>query len=261
MNKRRTNTVIDTQPNRAEQPILQVSDLHVAYGSVTALHGVSLEVNKGELVSICGVNGAGKSTVMKAIAGVLKPRSGSIRFKGMEVAGKKPEQLHKAGIALVPEGREIFPSLTVAENLRIGAFGCYQAKRFADDLEDLFALFPILKERYHQGGGLLSGGEQQMLAIARGLVSHPDLLMLDEPSLGLSPNRVDQIFELIVELKSRGITILLVEQNAERAIKIADRAYLFSNGKVAFAGDAKVLASEVDVASIYLGANKEGDQS
>ncbi len=248
-------------PTAAEKPILRVSDLSVAYGSVTALHGVSLEVNEGELVSICGVNGAGKSTVMKAIAGILKPKAGSICFKDMEVAGKKPEQLHKLGIALVPEGREIFPSLTVAENLRIGAFGCFQAKRFAEDLEDIFTLFPILKERYHQGGGLLSGGEQQMLAIARGLISHPDLLMLDEPSLGLSPNRVDQVFELIVELKSRGMTILLVEQNAERALRIADRAYLFSNGRVAFAGLAKELAAEVDITSVYLGSDKGGEQS
>lgn len=239
--------------------ILQVSDLYVAYGSVLALHGISLEVHKGELVSICGVNGAGKSTIMKAISGVLKPKSGSIRFKGMEVAGKKPEYLHKLGMSLVPEGREIFPSLTVAENLRIGAFGCYQAKRFAADLEDIFTLFPILKERYNQGGGLLSGGEQQMLAIARALVSHPDLLMLDEPSLGLSPTRVDQIFDLILELKSRGMTILLVEQNAERAIKIANRAYLFSNGRVEFAGRPQDMAGNVDITSVYFGGRKGGD--
>ena len=233
--------------------ILKVSDLYVAYGSVLALHGVSLEVCKGELVSICGVNGAGKSTVMKAIAGVVKPKSGSICFKNAEVSGKKPENLHKMGIALVPEGREIFTSLTVAENLRIGAFGCYQAQRFAADLEDMFGLFPILKERYNQGGGLLSGGEQQMLAIARGLMSHPDLLMLDEPSLGLSPSRVDQIFELIGRLKERGMTILLVEQNAERALKIADRAYIFSNGRVEYGGRTEELADNVDITSIYLG--------
>lgn len=250
-----------TKDNMAgAENILKVSDLYVAYGSVLALHGVSLEVHKGELVSICGVNGAGKSTIMKAIAGVVKPKSGSICFKGIEVSGKKPEQLHKLGIALVPEGREIFPSLTVAENLRIGAFGCYQAQRFAADLEDMFTLFPILKERYNQGGGLLSGGEQQMLAIARGLMSHPDLLMLDEPSLGLSPTRVDQIFELIDELKSRGMTILLVEQNAQRAMEVADRAYLFSNGKVEFAGRVEEMAGNVDITSIYLGGKNGGEQ-
>lgn len=246
-------------PLPADDLILQVSDLHVYYGSIQALHGVSLEVRKGELVSICGVNGAGKSTVLKAISGVLKPKSGSVRFKGIDVTGKKPEQLHKLGMALVPEGRDIFPSLTVEENLRIGAFGRYDAKRFAADLEDFFTLFPILKERYNQAGGLLSGGEQQMLAIARGLISHPDLLMMDEPSLGLSPNRVDQIFDLIVELKSRGITILLVEQNAERALKIADRAYLFSNGKVEFAGRPGDMTDRVDITSIYLGGHEGGD--
>lgn len=251
--------IINTSPESAAavQPILEVSELYVAYGSVMALHGVSLEVRSGELVSICGVNGAGKSTVLRAIAGVLKPQSGSIRINGRDVAGKKPEHLHKLGIALVPEGREIFPSLTVAENLRIGAFGCYKAQRFAADLEDIFGLFPILKERYHQPGGQLSGGEQQMLAIARGLVSHPDLLILDEPSLGLAPSRVDQIFELIVKLKSRGITILLVEQNAERALKIADRAYLFSNGRVVFSGRPQDMADTVDVAAVYLGGKKE----
>lgn len=241
-----------------QNPILQISDLYVAYGSVLALHGVSLEVHEGELVSICGVNGAGKSTVLKAISGVVKPRSGSIRFKGKDVIGKKPEQLHKLGMALVPEGREIFPSLTVEENLRIGAFGRYQAKRFAADLDDFFNLFPILKERYHQAGGQLSGGEQQMLAIARGLVSHPDLLMMDEPSLGLSPTRVDQVFELILELKSRGMTILLVEQNAQRALGIADRAYLFSNGRVEYAGRPQDMAGNVDITAVYLGGQKGG---
>lgn len=241
-----------------QNPILQISDLYVAYGSVLALHGVSLEVHEGELVSICGVNGAGKSTVLKAIAGVVKPRSGSILFNGKDVIGKKPEQLHKLGMALVPEGREIFPSLTVEENLRIGAFGRYEAKRFAADLEDMFNLFPILKERYHQAGGQLSGGEQQMLAIARALVSHPDLLMLDEPSLGLSPTRVDQIFELIIELKSRGMTILLVEQNAQRALGIADRAYLLSNGRVEYAGRPQDMAGNVDITSVYLGGQNGG---
>lgn len=241
-----------------KNPILQISDLYVAYGSVLALHGVSLEVREGELVSICGVNGAGKSTVLKAISGVVKPRSGSIVFKGKDVVGKKPEQLHKLGMALVPEGREIFPSLTVEENLRIGAFGKYQAQRYAADLEDIFNLFPILKERYQQAGGQLSGGEQQMLAIARALVSHPELLMLDEPSLGLSPTMVDQIFELIIELKSRGMTILLVEQNAQRALGIADRAYLFSNGRVEYAGRPQDMEGNVDITAVYLSGEKGG---
>ena len=240
------------------EPILRVTDLYVGYGAVLALHGISLEVHEGELVCMCGVNGAGKSTALKAISGVLKPTSGNIYFKGRNVTGKKPEQLHKLGMSLVPEGREIFPSLTVAENLRIGAFGRYQAQRFAADLEDFFTLFPILKERYNQAGGLLSGGEQQMLAIARGLISHPDLLMMDEPSLGLSPTRVDQIFDLIIKLKSRGITILLVEQNAERALAIADRAYLFSTGTVEFSGRPQDMANAVDITAVYLGGRKGG---
>ncbi|MBR5228374.1 MAG: ABC transporter ATP-binding protein [Firmicutes bacterium] len=237
--------------------MLSASDLHVGYGSVLALHGVSLEIKKGELVSICGINGSGKTTIMRTLAGVLKPKSGKITFKGTDITGKKPEQVHKLGVALVPQGREIFPSLTVAENLRIGAFGCYKPAQYQKDLETMFELFPILKERYNQGGGLLSGGEQQMLAIARGLMSNPDLLMLDEPSLGLSPNRVDQIFELIEELKSRGMTILLVEQNAERAASISDRVYLLSNGRVEFSGKAEDMASAIDVASLYMGGKEE----
>ena len=241
------------------QPILSVSDLHVFYGSVPALRGVSLEVYPGELVSICGVNGAGKSTTLKTIAGVMRPQSGTIHFKEKNITGKKPEQIHKWGMSLVPEGREIFPSLTVAENLRLGAFGRFEAKRYAEDLEDIFTLFPILKERLGQAGGQLSGGEQQMLAIARGLVSHPDLLMMDEPSLGLSPALVDQIFELIAQLKSRGITILLVEQNAERALEIADRAYLLSTGTIRYAGSPQDMAGQVDITAIYLGGLKEGE--
>ena len=253
----RPNQMDGSKSAAASEPILQVLDIKVSYGAVQALRGVSLDVYPGELVSVCGVNGAGKSTTLKTIAGVLKPQSGRVRFKGKDITGKQPEQVHKMGMSLVPEGREIFPSLTVAENLRIGAFGRYQAQRFASVLEDMFTLFPILKERYSQAGGLLSGGEQQMLAIARGLISQPDLLMMDEPSLGLSPTLVDQIFELICQLKSRGITILLVEQNANRALEIADRAYLLSTGTVEFAGDPKDMANEVDITDVYLGIKKE----
>jgi branched-chain amino acid transport system ATP-binding protein len=220
---------------------------------VAALQDLSLEVAQGELVSLLGVNGAGKSTTLKAIAGVLKPTRGTITFQGKAIGGKTAEAVHKLGISLVPEGRQIFPMLSVAENLRIGAFGSYKASQFAADLEDMFELFPILKERYRQAGGLLSGGEQQMLAIARGLMARPKLLMLDEPSLGLSPALVDQIFELILSLKQRGITILLVEQNAERALQLADRAYLLSTGRVRFAGRPAEMASQVDIAAVYLG--------
>ena len=244
----------------APDVILTVSNLVVSYGAVRALHGISLYVNKAELVSICGVNGSGKSTTLKAIAGVLKPTSGRIIFDGQIIGGRTPEAVHKLGVALVPEGREIFPSLTVAENLRIGAFGRFNARRYAEDLEDMFNLFPILKQRLHQAGGLLSGGEQQMLAIARALVSRPTLLMMDEPSLGLSPTMVDQIFDLIQTLKKRGITILLVEQNAERALKIADRAYLLSTGSIRFAGQPQDMYKDVDITSIYLGADEKSSR-
>jgi branched-chain amino acid transport system ATP-binding protein len=240
--------------NRMSERILSVENISCSYGAINALTDFSLEVNAGELVSLCGVNGAGKSTTLKAIAGVIKPTQGSIIFKDEPTAGKSPEVMHKKGVALVPEGRDIFPSLTVAENLRIGVFGMFDRKQYAEDLEDMFALFPILKERYNQAGGHLSGGEQQMLAIARGLVSRPDLLMLDEPSLGLSPNMVDNIFELILQLKSRGTTILLVEQNVERALKLADRAYLLSTGHCAFAGKPADLNADM-VQSVYLGSN------
>jgi branched-chain amino acid transport system ATP-binding protein len=249
-----------TVPQSNALRTLDVRSISVSYGAVLALQDMSLEVNEGELVSLCGVNGAGKSTTLKAIAGVLKPTKGDIVLHGQPIAGKTPEAIHSLGVALVPEGRAIFPMLTVAENLRIGAFGSYKADEYAEDLEDMFTLFPILKERYKQAGGLLSGGEQQMLAIARGLVSRPKLLMLDEPSLGLAPAMVDQIFELIASLKARGTTILLVEQNAGRALQLADRAYLLSTGKLAFAGKPEDMASEVDITAVYLGASGEKEE-
>ncbi|MDR2538058.1 MAG: ABC transporter ATP-binding protein [Bifidobacteriaceae bacterium] len=233
--------------------VLSVSDLIVKYGNVEAIHGISLTIDQSELITICGANGAGKSTLLKTIAGLIRPAAGTIQFLDQDIAGKKPEDVHKLGVALVPEAREIFPSLTVAENLRVGVFGQYHAKQYAEDLEDMFTLFPILKTRYQQAGGLLSGGEQQMLAIARGLVSRPQLLMLDEPTLGLSPTYVDQIFDLITHLKQRKITILLVEQNANRAIEISDRAYLIKNGSVEFNGNADEMQSKIDLESIYLG--------
>ncbi len=198
--------------------MLTVKDLRASYGAITALHGVSIEVNEGELVALLGSNGAGKSTTLKSICGVVKPSQGSVTFLGEEITGKTPESILKRGISLTPEGREIFSGLTVAENLRLGAFSSYERTRYNKDLEEMFELFPILKERFNQAGGLLSGGEQQMLAIARSLMSHPKLLMLDEPSLGLSPTMTDTIFELIGRLRDRGVTVLLVEQNAERAL-------------------------------------------
>lgn len=237
------------------ETILKVDGITTYYGAIQALDGVSIEVKKGELVSLCGVNGAGKSTTLKTIAGVLKPQSGTVTFLGENITGKKPEVIARKGISLVPEGRDVFPGLSVAENLRLGAFVNYNRAQYNKDLEDMFELFPILKERYRQAAGLLSGGEQQMLAIARGMMSHPDLLMLDEPSLGLSPAMVGFVFELIEKLHERGTTILLIEQNAERALKIADHAYLLDIGEVKFAGKPEDLSKEVDLTSVYLGGD------
>jgi branched-chain amino acid transport system ATP-binding protein len=233
--------------------MLNIEDLHASYGAITALRGISLEVQEGELVALLGVNGAGKSTTLKAITGVHRPVKGKIEFLGETIANKTPESIVRKGISLVPEGREIFAGLTVEENLRLGAFTCYERTRYRTDLAEVFSLFPILEERRRQAGGLLSGGEQQQLAIARALMSRPKLLLLDEPSLGLSPTMVDQIFALIASLHQRGITILLVEQNAERALEIVDRAYLLKHGTIAFSGKPEALRREVDIEDVYFG--------
>lgn len=240
--------------------MLNVIDLHASYGAITALRGVSLEVRQGELVALLGVNGAGKSTTLKSISGVLRPIQGSVRFLDEEISNKKPEVILRKGISLVPEGREIFTGLTVEENLRLGAYTSYERTRYQNDLEEMFTLFPILKERFRQAGGLLSGGEQQQLAIARALMSHPKLLMLDEPSLGLSPTLVDQIFELIHSLRERGITILLVEQNAERALEIVDRVYLLKTGSLEFSGTPEELKSKLDIATVYFGGASDAER-
>ncbi|MDF1542174.1 MAG: ABC transporter ATP-binding protein [Anaerosomatales bacterium] len=238
--------------------MLTIENLTASYGAITALHGISLEVGEGELVALLGSNGAGKSTTLKSICGLLRPGQGTIRFLGEDIAGRAPEVILKKGISMVPEGREIFGGLTVEENLRLGAFTSYQRDRYRTDLDEMFALFPILKERFTQAGGLLSGGEQQMLAIARALMSHPKLLMLDEPSLGLSPTMTDSIFELISDLRDRGTTILLVEQNAERALEIVDRAYLLTTGSIEFSGTPDELKRRVDIASVYFGGEDDG---
>ncbi|MDY0088208.1 MAG: ABC transporter ATP-binding protein [Coriobacteriia bacterium] len=233
--------------------MLKVENLFASYGAIRALHGVSLEVAEGEMIALLGVNGAGKSTTLKSIAGVLRPVKASVTFLGEEISNRKPEAIAKRGISLVPEGRGIFGSLSVEENLRLGAFVSYKRDRYRADLERVFELFPILKERFTQPGGLLSGGEQQMLAIARALMANPKLIMLDEPSLGLSPAMTDHIFELIAQLREHGSTILLVEQNAERALEIVDRAYLLVNGAIEFSGTPADLERHVDIESVYFG--------
>jgi branched-chain amino acid transport system ATP-binding protein len=233
--------------------MLEIEGLEAAYGSIRAVHGVSLTVDEGELVALLGSNGAGKSTTLKSVVGIVKPVGGTVRFKGEDITGRAPEQIVRKGISLVPEGRDIFSALTVGENLRLGAFAVYNRKDFDADLAEVFELFPILKERFSQPAGQLSGGEQQMLAIGRALMSRPKLLMLDEPSLGLSPALTDVIFDLIVRLKERGATILLVEQNAERALEIVDRAYLLANGRIEFQGTPAEIRARVDVAAVYFG--------
>ena len=233
--------------------MLRLEDVHAQYGAIVALHGVSIDVREGELVALLGANGAGKSTLLSTIAGVLRPHQGRIEFRGESLDGLVPERIVRRGLAMVPENREIFPALTVEENLRLGAYIRKDRDEFQADLEHMFTLFPILQERFTQPAGTLSGGEQQQLAIARALMSHPDLLMLDEPSLGLAPKIVEQVFELIQHLHEDGMTILLVEQNVSLSLEIADRAYVLNMGAVQAAGTPAELRENVDLASVYLG--------
>ena len=234
--------------------MLELRDIETRYGAIFALRGVSLEVREGELVALIGANGAGKTTTLATIAGVLRPAKGTIAFRGETIAGLPPEAIVRKGIAMVPEDREIFPTLTIEQNLRLGAFIRRDRVEYRRDLDEMCALFPILGERLHQAAGTLSGGEQQQLALARALMSHPALLMLDEPSLGLAPALVDQVFRLIARLHDDGMTILLVEQNAHQTLRIVDRAYLLNMGRVEAAGAPHEIRRHVDVESVYLGA-------
>ena len=231
--------------------MLKIQDMHVYYGAIHAVKGVSFEVNDGEIVALIGANGAGKSTILKTISGLMHPRSGSILFNEKEIAHVEAHKLVHSGLAHVPEGRRIFLQMTVQENLEMGAFTQKEVSKA--DLERMFTLFPRLKERRKQIAGTLSGGEQQMLAMSRALMSHPKLLMLDEPSMGLAPILVDQIFDIIKELHTAGTTILLVEQNATKALQIADRAYVLETGKITLSGTGAELAQSDDVRKAYLG--------
>lgn len=235
--------------------MLKVQDLQVSYGSITALQGISFEVHKGEVVSLVGANGAGKSTTLKTISGLLKPKNGKIFFKGKSIENKKSYTIVQNGIVHVPEGRQIFSKMSVAENLKLGGYNVRNNALFEERLEYAYKLFPKLKERYRQSAGTLSGGEQQMLAIARGLMSGPEMLLLDEPSLGLAPIVVQQVFSVIEELKASGMTILLVEQNAYDALKISDRAYIMETGKIVLTGTGEELIGNKDVQNIYLGGD------
>ncbi|MGE5618785.1 MAG: ABC transporter ATP-binding protein [Sphingomonadaceae bacterium] len=230
----------------------------VSYGRVEALHGVSLEVRQGETIALIGANGAGKSTTLRTISGVLKPTSGQILLDGRNIAGLSPDRVAATGIAHVPEGRRVFPGFTVGENLEFGGLALGRPSReIREDVEAVLEMFPRLRERYKQYAWSLSGGEQQMLVIGRGLVAKPRLLMLDEPSLGLAPNLVDQVFYVIEEIRARGTTILLVEQNASMALAVADRGYVLELGRVTQTGSATELANTDLIKRSYLGTDAE----
>ena len=233
--------------------LLEISDLKVNYGNVEVLHGINLSVREGEVVTILGANGAGKSTTLLAISGLVKPSGGSILFDGRPIHKRKAHDIVKLGITQVPEGRRIFDTLTVDENLTLGGYISRADARNAETREWVFRLFPILKERRHQLGGTLSGGEQQMLAIGRALMAHPRLLLLDEPSLGLAPLLVKMIFQTLREISSRGVTIILVEQNARAALKLAGRGYVMEVGNIVLEDTAEALLANPEVRKAYLG--------
>jgi branched-chain amino acid transport system ATP-binding protein len=236
------------------EPLLTVKDLHVHYGGIHALRGISLEVPAaGQVVALIGANGAGKTTTLRAITRMLKPTSGTVAYQGSEITRLQSHEIVALGVAHAPEGRGIFLNLTVKENLDLGAFLRSDADGIAQDLERNFTLFPILKERYHQLSGTLSGGEQQMLAVARALMSRPKLLLLDEPSLGLAPQVVERIFQVLREVSAAGVALLLVEQNAHKALQIAHRGYVLETGEVVMQGTGKELLASPEVRKAYLG--------
>jgi len=237
------------------ETLLEVQDLNVYYGAIHALKGISFHVEKGEIVALIGANGAGKSTTLSTISGLLSPRSGSILFKGEDLTQSLSDQIVRKGIVQVPEGRKIFATLTVMENLEMGAFTQKDKAAIQKDVQNGFQRFPRLSERRSQLGGTLSGGEQQMLAIARGLMAQPDLLLLDEPSMGLSPLLVEQIFTIIRDINDQGTSILLVEQNAQMALSIADRGYVLETGRVVLEGPAQDLLHNDMVIEAYLGGH------
>ncbi|MGN0996364.1 MAG: ABC transporter ATP-binding protein [Candidatus Ventricola sp.] len=236
---------------------LEIRDLHVSYGGIRALKGISLTVEEGQIVTLIGANGAGKSTTLRAISGLEHPQSGSILYGGEELIGKPAKEIVRRGIVHVPEGRRIFPDMTVAENLRIGAFLRKDTQAIAGDLDYVYSLFPRLKERSWQLAGTLSGGEQQMLAVGRALMSRPKLLMMDEPSLGLAPLIVKDIFSIIRRVNDDGITVLLIEQNANAALRVADYGYVLETGVIALTGTGEELLKNESVREAYLGKKRK----
>jgi len=236
---------------KMSESILKISDLKVNYGGIEAVKGISFDVPEGEIVTLIGANGAGKSSTLRAIAGLVKPRSGKIEFKGEDITGKDPNTIVQNGVILVPEGRRIFPDLTVQENLRIGAY--LRKDDITEDLNWVYDLFPRLKERSWQAGGTLSGGEQQMLAVGRALMSRPKVIMMDEPSLGLAPLIVKGIFDIIREVNKQGVTVLLIEQNANMALKTAGIGYVMETGRITMSGSGMELLENEQVKEAYLG--------
>jgi branched-chain amino acid transport system ATP-binding protein len=234
--------------------LLEVTDLHTYYGNIEALKGISLEVEEGEIVTLIGSNGAGKSTTLRSISGLTPPREGSIRFEGQEIGETPPQDIVRLGISQSPEGRKIFPRMTVRENLELGAYLRRDGGDIARDLDRVFELFPRLKERERQKAGTMSGGEQQMLAIGRAMMADPKLLLLDEPSMGLAPVLVERIYETVAEINKQGTTILLVEQNANFALEVSSRGYVLETGELALSDSSEALRTNPEVQKAYLGA-------
>ena len=246
-------------PSVSDTPVLKLLNVESAYGPIKAIRGVSLQVRRGEIATVLGSNGAGKTTILKTISGIIDPRKGSIEFKGQDITAKDPAFIVQQGLSHVPEGREVFPLLSVYDNLLMGAYTRSDRDGVAKDIETVFGYFPILKERTAQDAGLLSGGQQQMLSISRALMANPDLMLLDEPSLGLSPKLTKEIFEIVVRInRERGTTILLVEQNANMALNASDYGYVLENGRIVMEDTCARLREKDDIKEFYLGLKEEG---
>lgn len=233
--------------------MLQVKDLSISYGAIQAVRHVDFEVKKGEIVTLIGANGAGKSTILKTISGIVKPQSGSIEYQNESLVGKKAPQIVAAGVSQVPEGRHVFPAMTVMENLQLGSYLQKDRSQIEARLQEIYQMFPILKERQHQDAATLSGGEQQMLVMARAMMANPDLLLLNEPSMGLAPIYIQKVFDIIQKINAQGTTILLIEQNAHQALSIADRGYVIASGEIQLTGSGQKLLNDPQVKRAYLG--------
>ena len=249
----------NTSPAMSDAPVLKLLNVESAYGPVKALRGVSLQVRRGEIATVLGSNGAGKTTILKTISGIIDPRKGSIEFKGTDITAQDPAFIVQQGLSHVPEGREVFPLLSVHDNLLMGAYIRQDRDGVARDMEGVYNYFPILRERAAQDAGLLSGGQQQMLSISRALMANPDLILLDEPSLGLSPKLTKEIFEIVVRInRERGTTILLVEQNANMALNASDYGYVLENGRIVMEDTCARLREKDDIKEFYLGLKEDG---